>query len=181
MSLYTKLTSLFSQKNQHSSPPTLRLKSSPNPPSTTVNVLGLRFHWRHSWLPHIKEIRAISLRALNILKYLSHQTRGCSRKRLLPLFTALVRSILDYGAPIYGLAPHSQFSLLHTVQNAAIRYFTGPFRTSPASSLNSEASIPPPPQVVMANLLCSISQLPEIPTHSILFETIWPHLTHRNS
>jgi len=33
----------------------------------------------------------------------------------------------------------------------------------------------------MANLLCFISQLPDIPTHSILFETTWPHLTYRKA
>ena len=44
-SLYTKLTFLFSQKkiNKPLLPPLL-LKSSPIPPSTTVKVLGLRFH-----------------------------------------------------------------------------------------------------------------------------------------
>ena len=114
-------------------------------PDHILLILELRFHWHHSWLPHIKEIKAKSLRALNILKYLSHPTRGCSRKRLLPVFPALVRSILDYDAPLYGLAPHSQLSLLNSVQNAAIRYCTGAFRTSLASSLNAEAGIPPLP------------------------------------
>ena len=125
-----------------------------------------------------------SPRTLNILKYLSHPTRGCRRKRLFPLFTAQVRFILDYGAPIYGLAPHLQLSLLDTVQNAAIRYCTGAFCTSPASSLNAEAGISPPQKFVTSSwwsTLCSISLLPDIPTHSILFETIWPQLTYQKA
>jgi len=76
-----------------------------------------------SWF-HI--IQAKSLRALNALKFLSHPTLGCNRKRLLPLYTTLVRSIiLDYSVPIYGLSPQSQLSLLQTVQNAAILYCNG--------------------------------------------------------
>ena len=48
-----------------------------------------------------------------------------------------------YGAPIYGLAPHPQLTLLVTIQNFAIRICTGAFYTSPALSLCAESGLPP--------------------------------------
>jgi len=38
----------------------------------------------------------------------------------LPLYNDLIHSMLDYGSPIYGLAPPSHLALLDPVQNAAI-------------------------------------------------------------
>jgi len=75
------------------------------PKYETTRVLGLWFQSRHSWLLHIKQLKAKCLRALSILKYLAHPITGFNRKVLLPLYQSLIRSILDYGEPIYGLAP----------------------------------------------------------------------------
>jgi len=66
-----------------------------------------------------------------------------NRKTLIPLYQTLVRSILDYGSPIYGLVTPSQLRLLDTIQNSAIRFATGAFRTSSALSLCAETGIPP--------------------------------------
>ena len=44
--------------------------------------LGLDFHFTHSWLPHIKFIKAKAARALNILKMLAHPAKMCNRKVL---------------------------------------------------------------------------------------------------
>jgi len=76
-------------------------------------------------------------------KYLAHQNRGCNRKVLLPLYSSLIRSILDYWSSVYGLAPHSHLSLLDPVQNAAISICTGAFRTCPQFSLCAEAGVSP--------------------------------------
>jgi len=56
-------------------------------------------------IPHIKEIKAKCIRASNVLKFLSYSSTGCNREVLLTLYQNFMRSILDYGAPIYGLAP----------------------------------------------------------------------------
>ena len=89
--------------------------------SESVKFLGLRFQSNHSWIQHIKIIKAKCYRAINILKILAHPSKGCNRKTLLPLYQSLIRSILDYGSPNYGLAPASQLSLLDPVQNTALR------------------------------------------------------------
>ena len=85
--------------------------------------------------PHIEAIKAKCLWALNVLKYLSHPSSGCNRKILLPLYNALIRSMLDYGSPIHGLTP-SHLALLDPVHNAAIRICTGAFHTYHALRLS---------------------------------------------
>ena len=78
---------------------------------------------------HIRLLKTKYLRALSILKF--HPITDCNPKVLLPLYQALIRSILDYGAPIYGLAPQPQLTLLKTIHNSAIRICNGTFYTSP--------------------------------------------------
>ena len=69
----SKTNLLIFQKRTPSLPfPLFFLNHNTIPQVDSTRVLGLHFQSRHSWLPHIKIIRAKSLRALNILKYLSH-------------------------------------------------------------------------------------------------------------
>ena len=129
---------IFEKRKPKTPFPSLLLGSQSISLSNCEKVFGLRFDSSLSWLPHIKEIRVKSLRALNVLKYLAHRVTGCKRKVLLPLHHSLVRSILDYSASIYSLAPHSHLALLDPIQNSVIRICTGAFRTSPALSLCAE-------------------------------------------
>ena len=122
----------------------------------TARFLGLHFHFRHSWVPYIKLIKAKCLRALNILKFLSLPKTGCNRNNLLNLYTSLVRAILDYGSPIYGMPSPSQLKLLDTIQNSVIRCSTGAFRTSSALTLWAEAGIPPPTQLPLTDFYSQV-------------------------
>jgi len=57
------------------------------------------FHSNHSWIHHIRYIKAKSLKMLNVLKCLAHPHTGCKRNRLITQYRTLIRSILDYGPP----------------------------------------------------------------------------------
>jgi len=61
----------------------------------------------------------------------------------LPLHQSLTRSILNYGTPIYGLAPPSRLVLLDSIQDAAVRMCPGAFRMSPSLNLYADAGLPP--------------------------------------
>jgi len=144
-----------------------------------IKVVGLLFQHRHSWLPHIKSTTAKCMRALNILRILTHSSHGCNRKILLPLYTTLIRAILDYGSPIYRLTPSSQLKLLDPIQNSAIRLVTGAFRTSPAPSLCAGTGIPPLHYrrlTLTAKFLTSILQHPQTTTFNHIFHP--PHNLH---
>ena len=92
--------------------------------------LGIIFDRKLSFIPHIKY-----LKALNLLKVLSHTNWGADRTVLLQLYRSLIRSKLDYGSIIYGSARKSYLMMLDNVHHQGLRLAVGAFRTSPVESL----------------------------------------------
>ena len=66
-----------------------------------LNFLGIIFDRKLSFIPHIKYLKAKCLKALNLLKVLSHTNWGADRTVLLQLYRSLIRSKLDYGSIVY--------------------------------------------------------------------------------
>ena len=91
--------------------------------------LGVLFDLKLSFIPHIKHLKAKCLKALNLLKVLSHTDWGADRTVLLQLYRSLIRSKLDYGSIVYGSARPSYISSLDTVQHQGLRLALGAFRT----------------------------------------------------
>ena len=104
--------------------------------------LGILFDRKLSFIPHIKYLKARCLKALNLLKVLSHTSWGADRTTLLKLYRSLVRSKLDYGCIIYGSARKSYLQMLDPIHNQGLRLALGAFRTSPVASLYVEADEP---------------------------------------
>ena len=105
-------------------------------------LLGILFDRKLSFIPHIKYLKAKCLKALNLLKVLSHTSWGADRTTLLKLYRSLVRSKLDYGCIIYGSARKSYLQMLDPIHNLGLRLALGAFRTSPVASLYVEADEP---------------------------------------
>ena len=84
--------------------PVLYLYGSPIPVVEESKFLGVIFDRKLSFIPHIRYIKAKYLRALNLLKVLSHTSWGADRFTHLHLYRSLVRSKLDYGSIVYGSA-----------------------------------------------------------------------------
>jgi len=140
------------------------------PALDTTKFLGLYFCSNHSGLTHIKQIKARTLRTINILKCISHPSSSCNR--IISLKT-LIQLILHYGSSIYGLAPKSCLKLLDPVQTTSLRIATGAFRTSPALSLCTKTGIYPlhfRRFKLTANLVTKISLNPENSCYVSLFE-----------
>ena len=87
-------------------------------------------------------MKAKCLKALNLLKVLSHTSWDADRTTVLHLYRSLIRSKLDYGSIVYGSARKSYLQMLDTVHNQGLRLALGAFRTTPISSLNVEADEP---------------------------------------
>jgi len=107
-----------------------------------AKLLGLYFDQKLTWTPLIKILKAKCTQALGVIKYLSHHSKGCNRKILLQLYKSLIRSRLDYGAPIYDTTSKSTLKLLDPIQSHALRVALVAFRTSPGLSLRAEAAEP---------------------------------------
>ena len=76
---------------------------------------------------------------LNLLKVLSSSDWGASRKCLLKLYRALIRSKLDYGCIVYRNASDSLLKKLDPIHNQGLRLSLGAFKSSPVESLYVEA------------------------------------------
>ena len=120
----------------------LHLYGSPIPVVEESKFLGTLFNRKLSLLPHIEYLKAKCLKALNLLKVLSHTSWGADQTTLLKLYWSLVWSNLDYGCIIYGSARKSYLQTLDPIHNQGLRLALGAFRTSPVESLYVEADEP---------------------------------------
>ena len=132
----------FCQQRKIHNDPALYIYGSQIPVVAESKFLGVIFDRKLSFIPHIKYMKAKCLKALNLLKVLSHTSWGADRTTLLHLYRSLIRSKLDYGSIVYGSARKSYLQMLDTVHNQGLRLALGAFRTSPISSLNVEADEP---------------------------------------
>ena len=132
----------FCQLRKIHDDPELYLYGSLIPVVDDFKFLGLIFDRKLSFIPHIKYLKAKCLKALNLLKVLSHTNWGADRTVLLKLYRSLIRSKLDYGSIVYGSARKSYLMMLDTVHHQGLRLALGAFRTSPVESLYVEAEEP---------------------------------------
>ena len=122
--------------------PELKLYNSPIKIVPETKFVGLLFDSKLTFLPHIKMLKNKSLKALNILKFVSITDWGADSTVLLNLYRSLIRSKLDYGCIVYGSACPSYIKLVDTVHHQGLRLSLGAFRTSPVESLYVEANEP---------------------------------------
>ncbi|MEL6986791.1 MAG: reverse transcriptase domain-containing protein [Bacteroidota bacterium] len=104
-----------------------------------TRFLGVVFDNRLTWVPHFKQLKVKCLKALDILKVLSHTTWGADRSQLLRLYKALVFSKLTYGCEIYTSATERRLKTLNSIHHAGIRLSSGAFKSSPVESLLIDA------------------------------------------
>ena len=129
----------FCQLRKVHDDPELYLYGSLIPVAEDFKFPGIIFDRKLSFIPHIKYLKAKCLKALNLLKVLSHTNWGADRTVLLQLFRSLIRSKIDYGSIVYGSARKSYLMMLDTVHHQGLRLALGAFRTSPVESLYVEA------------------------------------------
>ena len=110
-------------------------------------------------LINVNNTVAKCVRSINILRIISHPSKGWNRKLLLQLYRCLIRSRLDYGAPIYNLASKSVLSLLVNIQTSSLRLALGAYRTSPDSVYVPKPLNPPFLPPTGANLQLTYFQL----------------------
>ena len=107
----------FCQLRKQHDDPVLHLYWSSIPVVEESKFLGILFDSKLSFIPHTKYLKAKCLKALNLLKVLSHTSWGADRTTLLKLYRSLVQSKLDYGCIIYGSAWKSYLQMLDPIHN----------------------------------------------------------------
>ena len=104
-----------------------------------AKFLGLVFDRRLTFRAHVKYLKSICDKALNMLRVVGHTDWGADKVVLLHLYCALVRSKLHYGCIIYGSASRSVLRTLDAVHHASLFICLGAFRTSPVQSIYVKA------------------------------------------
>lgn len=138
----TKTTAIHIHRRRALTEPTLRIHNRLIPFHPTIKFLGLTFDMRFRWTPYIRSLKADCYRRMSLLRCLSHHDWGGDRTTLLRLYKAYIRSKLEYGAVIYGLASTVVLASLEPVHNEALRICLGAFRSSPIPSLLAETGEP---------------------------------------
>ena len=106
-------------------------------------LLGVYLDCQLSFHYHTKEIAGAASKKLRLLSLVSHSDWGWGRAELHKLYSAFVRTKLDYAAPSWQpwLSP-SNVELLDRVQNRALRLITGQMAGAPTDALRLESGVP---------------------------------------
>jgi hypothetical protein len=107
--------------------PELKLYNSLIKIVSEAKFLGLLFDNKLTFLPHIKMLKNKSLKALNILKFVSSTDWGADSTVLLNLYRSLILSKLDYGCIAYGSARPSYIKLLAPGLDGVLFYYKSAF------------------------------------------------------
>ena len=86
-----------------------------------AKFLGLVFDRRLTFRAHVKYLKTVCDKALNVLRVVGHTDWGADKIVLLRLYRALVRSKLDYGCIVYGSASKSVLRTLDAIHHAGLR------------------------------------------------------------
>jgi ribonuclease HI len=104
----------------------------------TAKFLGVIFDSKLTWNAHIEFIEQKCKKRLNLMRMISGQAWGASKKSLLMIYRALIRSVLDYGSIAYNTASAASKQRLDRIQHAALRIACGAFKNTPVASLEVE-------------------------------------------
>lgn len=101
--------------------------------------LGMWLDERLTWRHHIEHVETKCKKVLNLMRMITGQCWGADRKSLKYIYTALIRSFIDYGCVIYSSACKTSLRKLERVQFKAIRIALGAIKTAPTSALLVES------------------------------------------
>ena len=138
----------------------------------SVKFLGLIFDYQLNWKNHISQLRSKCIKAMSLMRTLSHLKWGADRQSLLGIYRAVIRSKIDCGSQVYGSAKPNMLKKLDPVHNMALRYCTGAFGSSPIVSLCAESGEPPLQHRRDQLLLQQCLRIYRLPNYNAIFDPV---------
>ena len=143
-----------------------------------VKILGLTLDSPHlTWKPHIQKTIIKCNKRLNIMKCFAGATAGISRDLLKTYYEAHIKSLMNYGLPIFTSAAPSSLAKLTIIHNSAARLITGAWKCTPIQALYAEARILPPDiqsELTCANFLAKLLSSPsDHPIQKLFIRDNW--------
>ena len=122
----------------------LRIEGIILPSRATKRLLGIEIDApKLNYGKHVQGLVLQIRKRIDIMKYLSSTYWGASQKVLKNFYTAFIRSKMEYGCIIYRNASQANLKKLDILQNRALRLMLGARNTSPITSMEVLANIPP--------------------------------------
>lgn len=169
---------LFSRRKRVANPLVLKIGDDIIPTVSSFKFLGVIFDSRLYWYAHLRELESKIRRTGGLLKSLTTRRAGLGFRSLLRIFSALIRSQIDYGAVVLSSLPKHRTRNLDVIQNGLLRALVGGFKSTPTALLHIETGILPLSdrwQQLTAIYLFRLDSKPWNPT----YESIW-RATHSN-
>lgn len=111
---------------------------------STVKILGIIFDAPHlTWRTHIENLIIKCHKRLNLMRCLAGVRNGITRELLNLYYQAHIKSIINYGLPIYSSSAPTNLNRLAVLHNTAARLITGAWKSTPLHALYCEARIIP--------------------------------------
>ena len=104
----SKTTAVLFSKSRKSTEINLEINGKKIQHCTTAKILRVIFDKKLTWRAHIEYAANKCTQRLGLLRTVSDNKCGCSKKTLLMLYRTLIRSILDYGAVAFSSANRSR-------------------------------------------------------------------------
>jgi ribonuclease HI len=117
--------------------------NTPIKPSPIVKWLGIYFDQQLRFTAHVTTKAASAKKAFFSLERLANSEQGLSPYAFRQLYLACVASIADYGSILWWKGKGGHKDKLRPLQNIGLRKILGAFRTSPITSMEIEAALPP--------------------------------------
>jgi hypothetical protein len=107
-------------------------------------LLGVTFDTMHFFNHHINKTVTKAKTKVNIMKALAGSSWGQDKDTLVMTYKSIVRSTLEYAAPIWAPAiSETSWSKLQKVQNSALRVATGSLFMSAPTHVHQETKVLP--------------------------------------
>ena len=91
---------------------------------------------------HVEYVTARVRKRLDVMRILAHLS-GVTARILKTFYVATVRSVLEYGAHVFGLMSRNSIERLSRLQNAAMRVILGAPKGTGNDAMRSEIDLPP--------------------------------------
>jgi hypothetical protein len=111
--------------------------------SDNVRYLGLFIDHKLSWHRHVKIMATRARGTLKSMKLLGNSVRGLDHGSWRLAYNAICLPVLTYGSPIWFKQQKQLSKTLQAVQDEAVRWMMGAFRTTPTEPLHQLIAILP--------------------------------------
>ena len=107
-------------------------------------ILGVKFDTHFTFAPHAREVAKSCTQRLKVMKALAGTTWGQDKETLLITYKSLIRSKIDFAAPVWvPNVKKTPIKRLQAIQNAGLRLVSGCVKMTAEEHLHTEAKLLP--------------------------------------